>query len=90
MSMTFTQGNTMNSFNKTDRMDSSHSMKTVPTSYAAVVDADGVEVEITEGQIRRALEMLENEGTMQYPYGSRNTARGRWTAKQAPARKLHS
>jgi len=90
MTMTFTQGLTMNSLNKSDRLDGSRSMKTLPNTYAAIVDANGVEMEITEGQIRRALEAIENEGTQQFPYGSRSTARGRWTANRAPARKLHS
>jgi len=90
MSMTLTQGPTMNSFNETDRLENTRSMRTIPTSYAAIVGADGVEVEITEGEIRRALEALENEGVQQYPYCSRRTARGRWTAKRAPARQLHS
>ena len=90
MTMTFTQGPNMSLLNKTDRLDSSRSMNTLPNTYAAIVDANGVEMEITEGQIRRALEAVENEGTLQFPYGSRSTARGRWKAHRAPARKLHS
>ena len=90
MTMTFTQGPTMNSLNKTDRLDSSRTLKALPDTYAAIVDADGVEIEITDAQIRRALELVENDGMQQFPYGSRSTARGRWTSKQAPARKLHS
>ena len=88
--MTYTQGPTMNSLNKADRLENPRSMKTLPTSYAAIVDANGVEIEITEMQIRRALEAVENDGMQHFPYAARSTAGGYWTAKRAPARKLHS
>ncbi len=88
MTMTLAQGTQMNSFKKADRIDSTHCRTTLPTSYAALVDENGEEVEITDAQIRRALEAVESQ--QQFPYGSRHTARGRWVAAKAPVRKLHS
>lgn len=90
MTMTLAQGPTMNSLKKADGMDSSRTVRTLPTTYAAVIDANGMEVEVTDSQIRRALEAIENDGLQQFPYASRSTARGRWTARRAPARRLHS
>jgi len=87
MTMTLAQGPIMNSLKKADRVNG-RSVRSLPTSYAAIVDENGMEVEITDAQIRRALESLENE--QQFPFGSRHTARGRWVAAKAPARKLHS
>jgi len=76
----------MNSFKKANRVDAQP--RRLPTSYAALLTEDGVEVEITDAQIRRSLEAAEE--LQQYPFGARHTARGRWEPRKAPARKLHS
>jgi len=88
MTMIQTQGPTMSLFKKAKRPAGGCRTSSLPTTYSAVVDERGVEVEITDKQIRRALESAED--SQLFPFGSRRTARGRYVAAKAPARKLHS
>jgi len=87
MTMILTQGPTMSLFKKAKRAGDCRNTS-LPSTYAAVVDERGAEVEITDKQIRRAIESAED--MQQFPFGSRQTARGRYVAAKAPARKLHS
>ena len=88
MTMTFAQGPSMNSMHKADRIDMTRRTDALPTSYAAIVDEHGVEVEITDTQVFDALDALEAEQL--FPFGSQHTASGRLVARAAPARVLHS
>lgn len=88
MTMTIAQGPTMNSVQKVDRISNVHQNATVPTSYAAIVNEHGEEVEITDAQISSALEALEAEQL--FPFGSQQTETGLLVAREAPARVLHS
>lgn len=88
MTMTLAQGPSMNSLKKAQRIKQSRRVAALPTTYAALVDEHGVEIEITDAQIRKALDAMEDH--QQFPYASRQTARGRWVASKAPARQLHS
>jgi len=87
MTMILTQGTSMSLFKKAKRPAGGRTSSLAKT-YCAVVDDRGVEVEITDKQIRRAVESAED--FQQFPFGSRQTARGRYVAAKAPARKLHS
>jgi len=87
MTMTLTQGRVMNSLKKTNRSDGRR-INTLPRNYAALLDEHGSEVEITEAQIRRAIESIDDQQI--FPFGSSKTPQGRWVASAAPARKLHS
>ena len=86
MTMIITQGPTMSLFKKAKRPAGGRT--SLSKTYCAVVDDRGVEVEITDKQIRRAIESAEDK--QQFPFGSRHTARGRYVSAKAPARKLHS
>lgn len=88
MTMIQTQGPTMSLFKKTKGPAGSRRANSLPTTYSAIVDERGVEVEITDKQIRRAIESAED--AQLFPFGSRQSARGRYVAAKAPARKLHS
>ncbi len=88
MTMILTQGPTMSLFKKAKRPSGGCRTTSLPTTYAAIVDERGVEIEITDKQIRRAIDSAED--SQQFPFGSRHTARGRWVASKAPVRKLHS